>query len=428
MTMIVEALNGWNPWWRTEKVPEALKGIERDIDPIINKSLDAREIIILTGIRRSGKTTIMYQLIDRLLHRNDTKQILYANLDDEALKSSTLEDIYNAYRQDANPEGNAYFFLDEIQNMEGWERFLKKHYDMRDKVKFVISGSTASLLKKEYSTLLTGRNLTYTIWPLSFKEFLRFSKTDTRRIDAATKNAILHHLGRYMLYGGFPEVCFKDEELKEILLKQYFDDMIYKDVISRHDISPHKVNELAVYLLTNMANPYTIRSIRNITGLSIDSIRDYLAYLEDAYLITSTEKYSDTFKETIKSPRKVYITDTGLRNAAGRKFSPDTGRLAENIAAMHLKAQNKKTSYHKNGGEIDFIVKNPDQTLTAINVTYSDKIEKRETTALTEFKKENKRTKELIIITKDTEKTQDGITYVPMWKWLLEENKTREKS
>src|SRR3989338_1112696 len=396
--MDIENLNNWNPWWNTGIVPDALNGIARTIDVTIFGTLKIREITVLTGIRRAGKTTIMYQMIGFLLKDVKPAQILYVNLDDETLKKESLENIYNLYRQSKNPQGKAYVFLDEIQNIQDWQYFLKKHYDLRDNVKFIISGSSAKLLKGEYATLLTGRNLTFNIYPLAFKEYLKFAKADYTQITTAIKNNILHHLNNYLEYGGFPEVFFKESELKRLLLKQYFDDIIYKDIISRHNVTSAKITELAVYLLTNMSNAFSYRSIRNFTKLSIDSINDYIAYLEEAYMVVIINYFSYSLKEGSQMPKKSYVTDTGIRNIAGFKFTRDLGRLAENCVAIKLKQEKHDVYYWKKKGEVDFVVKEKDQSLTAINVSYTDEIDERETKALLEYKKEFKKTKKMILI------------------------------
>ncbi|MEA3379180.1 MAG: ATP-binding protein [Nanoarchaeota archaeon] len=417
--MEIESLNNWNPWWAEKKVPEALKGVPRTINPIIFKAIPEREIIALTGIRRSGKSTIIYQMINLLLKKYKPEQILYVNLDDEVLKKETLESIYSFYRQQKNPDEFAFVFLDEIQNIEGWERFLKKYYDIREDVKFVISGSSANLLKREFSTLLTGRNLTFTIFPLSFKGYLRFTCLDYNEISMKIKNKILHEFNNYLEFGGFPEVYFKEEEIKGILLKQYFDDIIYKDIVKRHNINAKKITGLAVYLLTNIANPYTIRKIRNFTGLSIDSIRDYISYLEDAYLVLPIDHFSYSLKETSQLPKKSYAIDCGLRNIAGFRFSSDVGRLAENCVRAELLRQEKKVYYWKGKGEVDFVIKKKDNSLTAINVSFSDRIKEREIKSLLEFKRQFKQTKKLILLTRDTEANEGNVALIPLWKWLL---------
>lgn len=417
--MRLESLNNWNPWWTTKEVPAALHGVPRVINPLIFKALPEREIIALTGIRRGGKTTIIYQIIASLLKDHKPFQLLYVNLDDEVLKQESLDSIYSFYRQQKNPDEFAFVFFDEIQNINEWEKFLKKYYDLREKVKFVISGSSANLLRGEFSTLLTGRNLTFTIFPLSFNEFLDFAKVDYKSVTTKTKSRLFYELNHYLEFGGLPEVYFKDKELKEILLKQYFDDIIYKDIVKRHNINANKITSLAIYLLTNIANPFTIRKIKNFTGLSIDSIRDYLSYLENAYLVLPVEHFSYSLKETAQRPKKSYALDSGLRNIVGFRFSSDIGRLAENCVRAELQRRGCEVYYWKEKGEVDFVIKNKDNSLTAINVSFTDEMDNREIQSLLDFKERFKKAQKLIILTKDTEEEKKGISFVPLWKWLL---------
>ena len=421
--MNLEYLNNWNPWWSTKEVPKAFKGISRKINPEIFRTLKEREIIALTGIRRSGKTTIMYQMIDTLFKDHDKEQIFYVNLDDELISKEGLEEIYNTYRQNKNPDKKAFIFLDEIQNIEEWEKFLKKHYDLRNPVKFIISGSSASLLKGEYSKLLTGRNFTFTIFPLSFKEFLDFSQVKYEQLDTETKNKIINKLHEYFEYGSFPEVYFKEKELKKLLLRQYFDDIIYKDIVKRHNINAKKITDLAIYLMTNTTNIFTIRKIKNFTGLSADSITEYISYLEDSYLIITLTHFSYSLKETHQIPRKTYSSDSGIRNSVSFIFSQDIGRLAENSVCVELKRRNQEIYYWKEKGEVDFVVKNQDNSLTAINVSFTDKIDEREILSLKEFQNKNKKTQNLILLTYNTDRDRDGIKFIPLWKWMISSSK-----
>src|SRR3989338_4661496 len=427
--MDIELLNNWNPWWTSKEVPNILKGRTRSINHLIFKVLKEKEVIALTGIRRCGKTTIMYQMIEVLLKSFNESQILYINLDDELLKKESLETIYTTYKQYKNPELPSFIFLDEIQNIDEWERFIKKYYDLNEKVKFVVSGSSASLLKGEFSTLLTGRNITFTIMPLSFREFVEFAnvnynndhnnKTDYKEITSADKIKIFHELVSFFEYCGFPEVYFKEPEIKKILLKQYFDDIIYKDIVKRHNVNAKKVIDLALYLLTNFAASFTIRKIRNFTGLSIDSIKDYISYVEDSYMIILVDHFSYSLKEQATLTKKVYTLDCGLRNTTAFKFSSDIGRLAENIVCVELKRRGENIYYWKGKSEVDFVIKNNDNTLTAINVTYSDKIDNREIAGLEEFSRKFTKTKKMIILTKDIEEKKGQIHLIPLWKWLL---------
>ncbi|MBU4501474.1 MAG: AAA family ATPase, partial [Nanoarchaeota archaeon] len=174
--MDVRKLNEWNPWWENKGLLEELKGAERSLYKDLINSIKIKEITIITGVRRAGKSTLMYQIINNLLKSGvDQKQILFVNLEDKKLTKDTLENIYQSYRENLNIDKKAYIFLDEIHRKDGWESWIRKKYDLKTNDKFIISGSCSYLLKKEYSTLLTGRNLTFEVFPLNFKEFLIFN-------------------------------------------------------------------------------------------------------------------------------------------------------------------------------------------------------------------------------------------------------------
>lgn len=426
--MEIEKLNEWNPWWESKNVPEDLKGMSRPQYNSLVNSTEIREITVITGIRRSGKSTLMYQMINNLLKAGiNPGQVLFVNLEDKKLAKDNLDDIYNSYRENINPDKKAYIFLDEIHKREDWESWIRKKYDLKTNDKFIISGSCSYLLKKEYSTLLTGRNLTFEVFPLSFEEFLLFKnisldKTSLKKgvILEKTKTLILRSLKEYLNLGGFPEIIFKPEAYKTKVLEQYFDDILYKDVIDRHNLNSQKAKDLALFLITNSTSQVSLRSLRNTLGLSYDTIKEYIAHFKEAFLFFTTDHFSYSFKEQKTLAQKIYCIDNGLRNAVSFKFSKDEGKLAENLVLTELKRMGKEAYYWKNKGEVDFIIKNKSQSLTAINVTYTDEIGKRETAPLLEFKKKFKKTKEIIILTKNTEKKEQGIRFIPLWKWLLE--------
>ena len=226
--MEFEKLNEWNPWWENKELVKELLGIHRpEYDALID-SIDIKEITIITGVRRSGKSTIMYQMISRLLKNGITpNQILFVNFDDKKLSQDSLDEIYEGYRSNLNPDKKAYIFLDEIHKKDGWESWIRKKYDLKSNDKFVISGSCSYLLKKEYSALLTGRNLTFEVFPLSFKEFLLFKDIKLKKENVEkgillekTKIIILNKLHEYLELGGFPEIVLKEERFKQQILKQ----------------------------------------------------------------------------------------------------------------------------------------------------------------------------------------------------------------
>lgn len=423
-----DMLKKWNTWWVYGKVPENKKQIIREeILNSILKIIGPKEIIALTGVRRSGKSTLIYQVIDRLLDKVNPKNILYFNFD-EPLKEKNidaLELIFKTFFELNNPKGRKYVFFDEIQNISGWEKWIKKYYDMfGDEIKFIITGSNSTMLSDNLSKLLTGRMFTKKIFPLSFNEFIIFNNLMIKDT-ALQKEEIKHYFLRYLTEGGFPEVVLeKDPEINEQRLREYFDSILLRDIISSRNIRETvKLRELASYAMTNISSIFSYNNISKAVGINIHGIKEYLHFLENAYLVFQLRYFSYSLKESImlQKPRKIFCIDNGLRNAVSFKFSKDEGKLAENLVFIELRRRDKEIYYWKNKWEVDFVIKNKDQSLSAINVSYTDEIKKREAEALLELKEEfRSKVKELIILTEDTEKRENGIRYIPLWKWLLE--------
>ncbi len=425
--MNVEKLVDWNLWWESGKVSEELQGKKRQEYKELSDSIGVKEVTIITGIRRCGKSTLMYQMIDNLLKKGiKPENILFVNLEDKKLSQDSLDDIYNEYRKKMNLEEKAYVFLDEIHKRKEWEYWIRKKYDLKTNDKFVISGSCSYLLKKEYSALLTGRNLSYKVSTLDFREFLAFKglKVDDKKISKGiitekTKIQISKYFDEYLNFGGFPEVLFKEENFKTKLLSQYFDDILYKDIVDRHNLNSEKAKDLALFFMNNFTGLISLRNIRNALGMSYDTTKDYLSYFKEAFLFSTIDHFSYSFKEQKTLPSKIYTIDNGLRNSVSFKFSKDEGKLAENLVFVELKRRGFYPYYWKGKKEVDFIVKNKDQSLNAMNVCYGDEIDEREIEGLNKFKEEFSKTKKLMIITKDVEKVDGGIEFIPLWKWLL---------
>jgi predicted AAA+ superfamily ATPase len=222
--MLKEGLTFWNPWW-TEKdyIIKDIKARQSNID--IQPLFDRKEVLALTGVRRSGKTSLMHLIVKDLLQKVEPKQIMYVNLEDPTFERATLEEIYRGFEELMLPDDGQYLFLDEIQNKEEWEKWVKKMYDSRKKVKITITGSNSSLLKSEFSTYLAGRNLTHEVFPLSFPEHLAFNSVTVKNEAELlrSRSVITHHLESYMKFGGYPEVVLEnDEKMKITLLKEYF--------------------------------------------------------------------------------------------------------------------------------------------------------------------------------------------------------------
>lgn len=393
---IIEVLKRWNLWER-----KIYSGVNRpEYIKKIYPYFKRKEVIVLKGIRRSGKSTIVKQLMFELVKKGvDKKQILYLNLEDynfaNDLKVELFEEVFQAYKNYSKNKKKVYFFIDEVQKIKGWEKWVRTKYDLKDLIKFIVTGSSASLLSKELSTLLTGRNLAFKIMPLSFKEFLGFSKTKS--------------LDEYLQFGGFPEVVLEQSKDKKLfILKQYFEDIIHKDIVDRYNIRNAKqLIELARYLVSVAGSKVSINKLSKVFGLSKDTISMYISYMIDAYLLFEVTYFSYSVKirhDVTKLP-KLYVLDNGLINVVNVKYSKNLGQMFENTVLIKLLEHAEEINYWSElKSEVDFIVDK-----TAINVTATDEIHEREMKGLEEFQKKHKQFS-FLLITKST--TKDNWTSI----------------
>lgn len=427
--LIKDALIFWNPWWNDKtNIFETLK--ERasinDINPLFNR----KEVLAITGVRRSGKTSLLYLLIKELLKNVENNQVLYVNLDDPTFKDTDLDKIYEAYEELMIPTGTRYLFFDEIQNMQEWEKWVKKIYDSLKNTKIVVSDSNSSLLKSEYSKYLVGRNLTFELFPLSFKEFIEFRGLDVsseaKLISAKSK--IKHMLDEYLRYGGFPEVVFEEnKDLKYIILKEYFNAILARDILTRYEIKERKkLEQLAIYLLTNISNMTSAKSVSSLVGLNIRTVQEYFNHLQDVYLLFFVNHYSYSLKVQYTYPRKAYCVDTGLRSAVSFRFSEDIGRLIENLVFLNLSDKGEIYYWKDTDSELDFVIKEGLKITQAIQVCYDiddPKTKKRELKGLINgMKYFNLKSGTIITWEHEDSEKIDGkmIKYIPLWKWLLQ--------
>ena len=389
-------------------------GIPREIDTARITKTGA--IAVITGIRRCGKSTLLRQLSARY------KDFLYINFDDDRLMDFTVADFPSLMLVfEKNSPGIKTLFIDEIQNIAGWERFIRRIHDEGYKV--FLTGSNANLLSQELGTRLTGRHTTITLFPFSFKEVLQFRSISTDRITAKSRAAVLAEFDRYLAGGGFPDYLKSgDPEY----LKRIYDGILYRDIVSRFGIREVKgFRQLAHYLVTNTANPATYNALKNMLGFkSVVSVRDYVGFLEQAYLIIEIFRHDLSLKKQYVSDKKIYCIDTGLRNAVAFRFSDDKGRLLENLVLIELLRRNKSVYFFKNPKECDFITEERGRITGAIQVCYELTRENRDRElggllgALQAHGLE-----EGLILTYLQEETitQDGATVrlLPVWKWLI---------
>ena len=437
--ILQKALSFWNGWWNGEGVPDSIPRTDylNNLIPL----LDMREIMVLMGVRRSGKSTLLYQMIEHLLKTGSTHNICYINFDDNALipfakDPDFLQTVYETYLEEQEPVGRVFLFFDEIQNIQSWEAWVKKMYDKNRDVKFIITGSSSSLLQKEYSSLLTGRVITTEIYPLSFGEYLTFTGLDltgkTIGYLLNQKPAIKRKLSEYLKYGGFPEVVLQNvERLKIEQLKNYFVGIVARDVLMRYSLrDASKIEGVSHLLLTGIAAPVSARKLGNTLGISPHTVLDYIRILEEVYLVQTLSFFSYSLKEQMSHQKKIYCIDNGIKNAIGFTFSNDMGRTAENIVFLSLKRRDSEVFYWKNekGWEVDFVVKSGQDVGELVQVCWdlSDKSENREVRALNAAM-EYFNLKKSTIITEDTLKEETigeyVIKFVPLWLWLLKKDR-----
>ena len=389
----------------------------------IKRFINIRHSIIITGVRRCGKSVLLSQIMDAM-HDG----YYYITFDDERLADFDLKDFDKLYEIFIELFGkNKTFFLDEVQNVNGWERWVRRMYE--NGFKFFITGSNARLLSRELATLLTGRHLQISLYPFSFKEFLVFNKIDLKKEDiylTEKRGIIIKYFNEYLDKGGFPEFL-KYNKIE--ILQEYFNDIIQKDIVERYKIKEIKqLKELARYIITNTGNLATYNQLKKITEIkSVKTIINYFDYLENAYLVFKVPYFSYSLKKQSVNPFKVFSIDTGLRNSISFKFSSDIGRLYENLAALELKRKNKEIYYWKNPlhEEVDFVIKEGFKVRQLIQVCYDIndyETKKREIKALIKASKELK-CKNLLVITEEKEGEEivgkNKVNYIPLWKWLL---------
>lgn len=404
---------------------EVYTGIPREILSRIKKYIDYEEIITLSGVRRSGKSTLFNQLIQQI---NKPNNILYINFEDERLIDFNVNDfdaLLETFFEVNHPEDRIYLFFDEIQEINHWEKWIRRIYDTKKNIKIFITGSSSSLMSSEFSSLLTGRNIGFNLYPFSFKEMLTsnrfdFSDIDMIDLDIKLKGHVNSHLNSYIESGGFPALI---NHFSVEILQQYFRDIIYRDIVKRYQIRDvNSLERIFIFLLTNIANIINYTNIKKTFHMGIDTIKEYISYGEKANLFYEHVFFSYSLKESYNRNKKIYAIDTGLRNSIAFSFSKDIGRLVEDIVFLQLKREQKEIYYYKGKNEVDFVIKNKDNSLEAINVCYSDDIITREIYGLNEFSENASMinmVKKKTLITRNIDKQENDIVMIPLWKWLL---------
>lgn len=394
-------------------------GITRSV--ALDKILKSKQIVVITGVRRCGKSTLLKQIAENY------EAYYYLNFDDERLIKFSVEDFDDLLLLWKKMYMSKVILLDEIQNVKNWERFIRRIYDEGYKV--FITGSNAKLLSGELSTHLTGRHWRLDLYPFSFDEFLRFKKFDLDEGEKTTENLarLLKLTDEYVENGGFPEfIIYKEHEY----LKRIYSDILYKDLIVRFKIREiRSFRELANYLFTNFTSEISYNALqRNLNIKSVVSVKDYIGYIQESYLTFELFKYDHSLKKQLTYNKKIYVIDNGLRNQVAFRLSQDSGKLLENAVFLHLKRSGKEIYYFKDRKECDFIVRDKNKVAYAIQVTemLSSSNYDREIRGLVEAMT-SLNLKKGFIVTRNQEEqikiSNKKILVIPIYKWLLGEYK-----
>ncbi|MFC2173657.1 ATP-binding protein [Acidobacteriota bacterium] len=379
-------------------------------------------VTVILGPRRAGKSFFAMHLIGR------TGRFGYVNFDDERLSEldnyDELTAALNVVYQ--NPK---YLLLDEVQNLPKWELFVNRL--QRQGFCLTITGSNAHLLSSELATHLTGRHIPVVLFPFSFPEYIRALGRDL------TNPELAEELRRFAEIGGYPEPLLKDLSRREYLTT-LLRSILYKDIVVRHRIrSPQGLEDLASYLMANIAHEYSLNGLAKVTHFrSVHTVEKYLRHLEEAFLFFSVRRFSFKVREQVRSNRKIYCTDNGMITASSFRFSSNLGNLYENLVAISLKKQelDGRLSFYfwknEKQEEVDFVVKKGIRVTSLLQVCLNlddPKTKQREIRALLKASSEL-RCKKLYIISDVTEGVEEvswyglsgRIRFVPLRKWLLE--------
>lgn len=393
-------------------------GIIRHVD---KKLIDCPEVLVITGVRRCGKSILMHQI-----RETQKEKDYYLNFDDERLISFKVEDfqmLNEVFMEDFGIQ--KHYYLDEVQNVEGWERFVSRLYGQGCKV--FVTGSNANLLSRELGTFLTGRHVTMELYPFSFHEFLSLEKIVLKRDMFYTtegKALLLGKIQRYLRTGGFPQYVQSDSDN---YLFSLYNDIIYKDVVVRNKINNERqLKEMMYYLASNATHRFTYNSVAKAVEIrNPDTIKSYIGFMEDAYLVRQLIKFDYSAGVQMRSPKKIYFIDNALIHKIGFNATDNLGSSLENVVCIELMRQGNEIYYYSDTQECDFIIRKGGTVTEAIQVTVSIKeaaTREREIKGLLAAMNCYKLSEGTIVTLEEEEEIINAdkrIHIYPVWKWLL---------
>lgn len=409
-----------NPWWTTSTIQEEFLKLEkRDLFNEIIKYLKDKQIITLTGLRRTGKTVLLHQIIDYLLKQFPKENIIYYNFD---LFNETIENILEYYKDKVKldfKKEKIFVFLDEVQKHDNWENELKVFYDNFPNIKFFVSGSSSLFIEKKTKESLAGRSFSFILKPLTFKEYLKLKKVkfDEKRL-SLYRSEIEKHLNHYLKAGGFPELIEENDENKisRYVKELVIDKIIYIDIPKAFKIEePELLSRILSIISSNPGIIFDYENIASDLKRNRKTISNYTLYLEKAFLIKKIYNYSRNVLTSEKKLKRFYPTSTSFSFL----FNAEQGRIIENLVLMNYDFRFFSREGDK---EVDFI-KIDKNKITPIEVKYTDIVKEKEIKGLLNFMEKNS-LKKGIVITKSSEDKkmikENNIQFIQLWKWLLE--------
>ena len=399
------------------------KSVTREALAKLISYLSLKQIITITGIRRCGKSTLAKQAINYLIESGiEAKNIFFINLEHPLFleyrhNPAYLETIYEEYLKLMNPKGKIYCIFDEIQYFENWQVYIKSKYESSD-IKYIITGSNSSMLSNELNTLLSGRSLSIHLSTFNFKEFLDYKEIDYSDEFPRVKNRIdiARAKDEYLMWGGFYEVFeIEDAVVKKEILTSYAKNIIYQDIIPRYAIRNSEIVErLFFYLLNSATGVLNYTTLSKTFSMSDKTIKEYINYFEDVFLLKRIDKFHNKQKESIKSSKKIYVLDNGLLQIASSN-SKNLGNRLENMVFNILNQSCDALTYMKDGKEIDFRCE--DKLYQVSYEMNNEKTRKRELEAFKHLDPESKMKHS--VVTYDENGTENGIEIVSLENFIF---------
>ena len=409
---ILKVLTAFNPWWKTGAVnPKMTKTYKRFAFHEAMKRLDQndlRRIVVLTGTRRVGKTTIQYQMIDTLLKRGvDPQKIVFISMDHPMLKLSGVNDVLECYHENIYAEQDAYYFFDEIQYAQDWDRWLKIIYDMQPDTNVVATGSASPALIKGNQESGAGRWTVIQVPTMSFYEYCELLDLERPQLPKTLKmtqmlymtqpertrimmqlQKVQNHFTRYLQIGGFPELALSDNDImaQQIMREDVVDKVLKRDLPSLYNLrNATELERIFLYLCNVSSEIVSIEAIaKELSGVSRPTVENYIQYLESANLIYMSLPVDMAGKKVLKASPKIYIADAAIRNAVLMDESLLTdpiemGKIVETAVYKHVAAfyyqQATSVGYFRGGRkgkEIDIVVDKPNAYNILIEVKYRE--------------------------------------------------------